>query len=224
MKWIEGAYMQLYLFNPDSNRIGSYLPNPWLEDLKDRKISLYAHQGKHMLTIANDIACYKYILNDTVYKISNKEIKPFFIMDMERSLTLKDYLEKPNTENLNREILIYSARAFKNHLMFWLIKNLFNDSKESFLCLYDLRTGKLSYHDYMVLNDLDGGPNFGGPSVFELPMLKNPSEEIREFYYGGHDNIELKFPERKNEFQKLLDMSDEEDNPIIRIVSFRDDF
>jgi hypothetical protein len=49
-------------------------------------------------------------------------------------------------------------------------------------------------------------------------------EKFRKFNIGGHDNLNLKFPERKNGFQKLLDMSDEEDNPIIRIISFRDDF
>jgi hypothetical protein len=223
----KGGYMQLYLFHPDSNRIGSYLPNPWLEDLKDKNFTVVSHAGKEMLAIDNDVAYYKFILNDTIYKISDGEIKPLLIMDTEKNFKLEDYLDRRfDVKMLNGKMRIQKVKAFKNHLIFWFmfVKDFRNQEYETFLCLYDLKTGKLSYHNYSVLNDLDGGPNFDGTSAFELPMLKNPSEEIREFYYGGHDNIELKFPEKENEFQKLLDMSDEEDNPIIQIISFRDDF
>jgi hypothetical protein len=225
----KGGYMQLYLFNPDSNRIGSYLPNPWLEDLKDRKFTSASHAGKEMLAIDNDVAYYKFILNDTVYKISSRGINPFLIMDTEKNFKLEDYLNRRfDIKMLNGKMKIQKVKAFKNHLIFWFLftKDFRNQEYEAFLCLYDLKTGKLSYHDYTVLNDLDGGPNFcaGPSSILEISLLKNPSEEIREFYYGGHDNIELKFPEKKNGFQKLIDLSDEEDNPIIQIISFRDDF
>jgi hypothetical protein len=179
-----------------------------------------------MLAVGNDAAYYKYILNDTVYKISGGEIRPFLIMDTEKNFSLNDYLEGGG--GTSGKILMDAVAAFKNHLIFWFmyVKDSRNQEYEKFLCLYDFGTRKLSYHDYMVLNDLNGGPNFcaGIASMLAPSWLKNPNEEARKFYFGGHDNPELKFPERKNEFQKLMDMSDEEDNPIIQIISFRDDF
>jgi hypothetical protein len=226
IRWFKGGYMQLYLFNPDLNRIGSYLPNPWLEDLKDRKFSTVAHAGKEMLAVGNDAAYYKFILNDTVYKISGGEIKPFLIMDTEKNFKLEDYLGKFDFEVLNGKIHMDNVTVFNHHLMFrfTFVKDIRNREYEYFLCLYDLRTGKLSYHDYTVLNDLDGGPNFNSPFPFELSRFKNPDEQFMKFNFGRHDNLKLKFPERKNGFQKLIDLSDEEDNPIIQIISFRDDF
>ncbi|MDR0700663.1 MAG: 6-bladed beta-propeller, partial [Tannerella sp.] len=218
--WNKSLHMQLYLFNPDSNRISSYLPNFRFEDRKNIKFTggLY-HMGKITLAVGNDVAYYKFILNDTVYRIYNKEIKPFLIMDIEKNLSLEDYLGKTGSETLNRKLLIDDVRAFKNHLMFGVVfvKDSHNEEYETFLCLYDLVTGKLSYHDHMVLNDLDGGPNFGAlTSVFELPLLKNPDEQFRKFFLSGHDGLKVKFPEKKNELKKLIDMSDEEDNPIIQ--------
>jgi hypothetical protein len=40
------------------------------------------------------MAFYKYILNDTVYQISNGGIKPFFILDMGQKINVDDYLGK----------------------------------------------------------------------------------------------------------------------------------
>jgi hypothetical protein len=179
-----------------------------------------------MLAVGNDAAYYKYILNDTVYKISGGEIRPFLIMDTEKNFKLEDYLGKFNFETLNGKIMMSDVMAFNNHLMFrfMFVKDARNQEYENFLCLYDLKTEKLSYHDYTVLNDLDGGPNFSSLYPLELSRFKNPDEKFRKFDFGGHDNLKLKFPERKNEFQKLIDLSDEEDNPIIQIISFRDDF
>jgi hypothetical protein len=227
-KWKnKGLHMQLYMFNPDSNRVGNYLPNFWLDELKDKKFSEWTHAGKLLMAIGKGFVYYKFILNDTVYRISNKEIKPYLIMDIEKNLSLNDYLEW-NSETLNGKLVLDDAMAFKNYLMLWFtfIKDDRNQDFDLFLCLYDLVTGKLSYHDYMVLNDLDGGPNWEGgtTSTLDIPQLKNPDEQFRKFYLSGHDGLELKFPERKDELKKLVDISEEDDNPIIRIISLKDDF
>jgi hypothetical protein len=229
IKWSKNGYMQLYSFNPNLSTIVFGLPNLWLEDLKDRKFSLHSHTGKITFAARKEMAFYKYILNDTVYKISDGGAKPFFILDMGKKPSLEDYLGKVDLKNLFADkLLIYTSMVFKNHILLWFTKGAFGAvgaKRDLFLCLYDIKTGKLSYHDFYILNDLDGGPNFDGffysydPSVF-----KKPDEEIRDSYYKGHDGLKVKFPERKDEFKKLMDMSDEEDNPIIQIISFKDDF
>jgi hypothetical protein len=223
-KWFKNGYMQLYSFNLDSRKVDFYLPNPYLEELKDRKVSLNSHVGKLNLAKGKNVVSYKYILNDTIYRITDKGISPFLVMDLGKKLVLEDYLGQFNFKKmLEYKTVIADLNVFENHWIFRLIKDVSSNNPDYFLCLYDIKTGQLSYYDEVILNDLDGGPNYSYMPLLDVSYLK--SNESHNFYYRGHDTLkELKYPERKDEFKKLLDMSKEDDNPILRIVTFKDDF
>jgi hypothetical protein len=227
-KWFKNGYMHLYSFNLDSRKVDFYLPNPYLEELKDRKIFALNHKGKFNLAKGKNVAYYKYILNDTIYRITDKGINPFLVMDLGDGIGLEDYLGKVDLKRLfTNNILLDRLMAFENHLLFWLSKGAFGNERNVFIGVYDIKTGKMSYYDYVILNDLDGGPNYGCDfsDIFDIPMFKNADEAFQAYFYKGHDTLKvLKYPERKDEFKKLLDMSKEDDNPILRIVTFKDDF
>jgi hypothetical protein len=221
VKWQKNGYMQMYSFNIDMNKIDFYLPNPYLEDLKDRKVTLKSHTGKFNFAVGKKDAYYKYILNDTIYRITDKSINPFLVLDLGEKLELEDYLGKLDLTN---KTVISDLIVFENHWIFRIIRNVGSENSDLFLCLYDIKTGKLSYYEdiNVILNDLDGGPNYDLMSLLDVATFKSKDAQ---WYYRGHDTLKvLKYPERKDEFKKLLDMSKEDDNPILRIVTFKDDF
>jgi hypothetical protein len=230
IQWYKNGYMHLYYFNLDSRKVDFYLPNPYLEELKDRRFTSVHHQGKFNLAKGKNVAYYKYLFNDTIYRITDKGINPFLVMDLGDGIGLEDYLEKGDLKRLfTNNILIYMSMAFENHLLFWFTKYAFSKERDVFIGLYDIKTGKMSYYDdYVILNDLDGGPNYNGEffrDILEISTFKDADKARQTSYYRGHDTLkELKYPERKDEFKKLLDMSKEDDNPILRIVTFKDDF
>lgn len=234
----KGGHMELYSFNPGLNKVNYYLPNPYhfSENLNTFSNTV---NGQEHLEILKDIAYYKMQFCDTLYKIADGHINPFLFIDMGKfkysiensQLRKTDNREKMIEKGLYNKILLYNLNVGKKHLMLMFAKYQENFTASEFLCLYNIESKKISYYSTQIINDLNGGANVY-PSELNSHIyinlspyrFKNPDEETKKKFFEVEEGIKLKFPERKNEFRQLMEQSNMNDNPILQIITLKDDF
>ena len=235
LKKEKGGFMELYSFNPDSNKINYYLPNYW--DVEHRKnMPSFEMNGQEQFSVVNNkVGYYKMRYCDTLYKVSNNKIDPFLIFDMGKyKYSIENSQLPPNKwpgELLEYKILLEYMMATNNHLFFsysYFRSDNMQDI-EGFLCVLDLKTNKISYYNSIMINDINGGPNvfprdLSGSGMLLPVNFKGRNDEIEKNYFLNHEDLVLKFPERKNEFNNIMAETKIDDNPIVQIIELRDDY
>ena len=233
----KGGYMELSSFDPNSNKINYYLPNNWDIKYNRNMLSFTVNDNELLSVVNNKIAYYKMQYCDTLYKVANGKIKPFLFIDMGNHKYSVERCQirqgEPIAEHFKNKILIQSMFASNNKIL--LQCTYFNphikQDNESFLCVFNRYSNEYTYYNSNIINDINGGPNvsvkdLSSPSYLRLaPVLfKDQPDGNTNVYFSRHDNTVLKFPERKNEFNNMINSSKIDDNPIVQIITLRDNY
>jgi hypothetical protein len=188
--------------------------------------------GMRICEKQDDKLFFKSFYNDTLYIVHKEEgIKPYAIIDLGmRELPVSGLLSNTDPSRIARDVTnkILLNNAYINHNCIFLECHVINDTKlkdvDGFICRYDFATEKITYHPSIIINDIDGGPNFVGSLSFLsrklLPVI--PFDEVEEsnkkFVFSTLDKSELKYPELKDKFNTMQKNKFWEDNPVIMIL------
>lgn len=169
---------------------------------------------------------HKSFYNDTLYAVDKeKGIQPYAIIDLgQRKLPVEVVFSKKQYAEKTGKIVINNMFINRNCIL--LQCQLFNDDTlkdiSSFLCKYDVNTGSLTYHSYL-LNDIDGGPNILGINHLSRKIVCIPpsdviDEKAKKVFFSTLDKSELKYPELKDKFEHMQESRNSDDNPLLMML------
>ncbi|MDR2145163.1 MAG: 6-bladed beta-propeller [Tannerella sp.] len=189
--------------------------------------------GLQTLTKSDSLFYYHSFYNDTLYAVSNTGIQPFAVVDFGKYKNRNNgwiYSKDPNTitDAFAGKMRIVDMFVCNNNIFLGIFLGKVDHAVESFLCKYDIANKKLTYHSYMVINDIDGcqnidisGLNTGIETIINPEELEDKEIKIA-LVYSTLDKNKLKNPEQKEKFELMLKENiEKEDNPILMILHMK---
>lgn len=181
-----------------------------------------------MITYKFDDAVYYYEqYNDTIFKISNSEIKSAYIFLHDKTRFTPEIFIRDGMRNLSSYYIPRNIIESSKYLIILFHINsknkltVLNKKNKNF---FEIKGRK----NNGIFNDIDGGINF-------LPLIYNEEENeeylisvINAFEYKVHvtsdafKNATPKYPEKKTELEKLANSLDENDNPVLMLVKLKE--
>lgn len=161
-------------------------------------------------------------LCDTVYRISKDfRVIPRFYLDLGKDRLPRILKLTPNSPDYRREIdkYIMPMKFFETDRYLYLETS---DKGQQKYHLFNKDDGVCTTlpGESRIINDFDGGPDFwpmGITSDGKMYMLFNIIV-LKEYWKPNTENT-LKYPERQQEFVRMLEKCDVNDNPIIMLVT-----
>ena len=214
---------ELAIYDPKNNLV--------IDSLPDRHgVKYAAGLPNHMhpeFAVYSDgkTAYYMSAYGDTLYRADCKSIVPVIAFDFGKYKYSAKMIGMVGGKEYNSartaKIRPYSMISTDSHLFLEL--SYTGDSSEkgySFVCKINLSNGSHSYHPNTFVNDLDNGPNFNIPYIFDgmtsidVATLKSDPEGYYAKQMFKRNNVTKKM-KNIDEFTKLYNSSDEDSSPII---------
>lgn len=172
------------------------------------------------------------LYRDTVYKVDNNfEQSPYMILERGSvELEFEDRFERRKNSISNSDKYLMFIRERGSITLFAMNSepesvSLFYDHEKNSLFQFENNGLLIEDEPFGIENDLDGGPrlyfhhtthgNYGYSIIQAIDLIKWKES-------GSFDRLEPKYPNKKRELFKLIDSLDEEDNPVIMKVKFKE--
>ncbi len=231
-KEYKGGYMQLLSFNPKENKINYYLPNYYHFHNDRKKYKTYIINGAFTALSRHSKKLYYWCAyKDTMYQITSDTISPYIIMYLGKykfdykniELSIASYKYDKNKVYSNK-IFIRSMKFTNKHILFNLFLKKEDSNSKWFIAVYNRENKEIKYYNHLIQNDLDGMFALGlsklGVNLMMIDMLKDPNYILHK----KNKKYPLKLPNHKDELRNILDNSKIDDNPIISIITMKEDF
>lgn len=182
-----------------------------------------------------DTVCVHTCVNDTVYSVSENNITPRYILHQGKykiSREAFDDIRLLETER-SKFIDVLSCCETEDYLLV-----SFSFDKKRWLVYYDKHSQETKswtqqpdeVNKYGILvgggweNDVDGGPKLSGfnavnPDYLTVSILPIELKEI--FTENKKAGVKVKYPERQQELEKLVNSLNEDENPVIVLFKLR---
>ena len=173
-------------------------------------------------------------INDTIYSITKNDIIPKYILELGKYKISRDAFKDLRLLEDERSQYIYGLSFFETtqHLLM-----TFQYDKKRWVSVYDKNTKKIHSWDrnadnvdkYGFIhgggweNDVDGGVNLiAFKSLNNDYLVSNilPEKLIFQFY-ENKKNINVKYPKKQKDLEKMIKSVDEEENPIIMFYKLK---
>lgn len=219
-----------YACQPNEVIVYDYKNQKVVHTLPNLMEGIYKRHSNHMNGMRTDTKCddklyHKSFYNDTLYTIhKEKGINPLAVIDLgSKKLPNEVFFLKDGLSKIFGKLLINDIYANDNYIILECF--IPHESKKSdyFLCKYNIATQKLTYHQPLLVNDIDGGQN-----IYLINQLSRkieyvlPSEtidkEYKDSYFSTLDKTELKYPKLKDRFEYLQKNRNLDDNPLLMIL------
>ncbi len=177
---------------------------------------------------------FKSMHNDTVYTVAGDSIRPGYLVDLGKyQLPQKDRIEVPSSEGFEgfaeRSKAYRFCSVFESDEMLFISSSDYQDDIQ-YNMIYDRpgASGRLLVDNQndpgSIINDIDGGPDFWpkgtvNDSTLYMPIL--PLDLRNKDLRNKLLNAEVTDPQKKDELIKMIDSLDENDNPVLMVVSLR---
>ncbi|MDR1224406.1 MAG: 6-bladed beta-propeller [Tannerella sp.] len=189
-------------------------------------------KGSYLMLKQSDAIFYKSFYNDTLYTVHKKEgINPYAIIDLGSRKPNGIYFSNDFALALKGSILITGCHINRNCILLNCMlphTDTFQDVYR-FICKYDKATGHLTYHSEKIINDIDGGFNIGVLSlhlslhnIFSVPFPSDIEESVKDVVFSTLDKSELKYPERKDQFEHMQEQRNPDDNPLLMFLHWKE--
>lgn len=182
------------------------------------------------LCMYQDMLFFKYQYNDTVFQVNaDYSCSPAYTIRVPKAVTLEERIKTGSY------IVHYSTIGVRNSInriietkSFLLINhssNIFdNELVRTHLSLYDKQKNQLiSYFEQGIINDWDGGMNIehfysDGKYIWWLFQAFDLKEELTSSHFSKSKAL---YPEQQKRLRTMVDKLDEEDNPVLMIVTLK---
>ena len=185
--------------------------------------NIFVNRDEFLFYRYDNSVYYKYLFNDTIFKIVDYKLRPEWIFEM------KESLQKLNALRNDPDKLFEHAASY--HFIYPIIETdgyiLFNSryqtQKHAYLFDKELRQLQKLEHESFV-NDIDGGLTF-------WPISTNQNQELISIYQAhfikeeinknvlGEQNVKNNSAFKK--LRTLIFQLDEDDNPVVVIAKFK---
>jgi len=172
--------------------------------------------------------------NDTVFTIIGSDIIPVYNIQLGRYQLPNDFrFENPATTNQFRRFAMnyYYAYSLECNSLIFITSNCYADkSKSQNNILYEPHSSKglLLVNNYNlpsgILNNWDGGPEFwpeGSVNDSEVFITASPIMLKSLITERGFLDYKALHPDKKKEFSEMVEKLNENDNPVIMIVTLK---
>lgn len=182
--------------------------------------------GPDNMFIRNDSIFVREYFNDTIYLYNNKSLEPYYILQWDKykdpaifsfqNLGIKRILDN-NSKVFQLEVIQASSQYLYLYYQF---------QYKNYLGRFDKLTREVEFTEQKqgcLINDFDGGlsvnPSFnmGSKWIAEIPADSLLSTLTPEFFATS----KAKYPEKKERLKKLVEELDENDNPVVMIISLK---
>ncbi|HOU01874.1 MAG TPA: 6-bladed beta-propeller [Bacteroidales bacterium] len=183
----------------------------------------FAHENLFYQT--GDKLCRKGIYSDTIYYLNKNSYIPYLVLEAgNRLITPEVMTSKDMIYICNNYIQPMSLFEFGNFIYYQYMYKYNPPSEAIFYGFIGSKTDNYSVvfdAESGIINDLDGGPDFQPLFVNgenELVSLKDPLSLKSYIKSASFKNSVPKYPEKKKEFEKLVNSLKETDNPVLILV------
>jgi len=174
----------------------------------------------------------KEIYSDTVFIYNNKEFVPHIIIDVGNLRINPDVRTNIRTISDARDVLsnyINPWNLFEfGDFIYYEFGAIINEVRDrySFIGSKNNNLRTLIVASEGLVNDLDGGPNIWPKTTKDVSTVVSWIEAMKFKEYIASDafkNSSPKYPEKKKELEELAGNLSEFDNPVLMLVTFRND-
>jgi hypothetical protein len=170
--------------------------------------------------------------NDTIYTVSSNKIIPSYVIIMGKYKLPDDLrLERLGPDKMqlfmDKAPNYFHTNLFEASGKLFIVSNCFGKGESKYL-LYnkqEMLGTWLSYGSNSsigFINDMDGGPDFWPIGIVNDNQVYKPLNILAlKKELENKPERTIKFPDKKNAFEKLISDSDISDNPILMIVTLK---
>jgi hypothetical protein len=182
--------------------------------------------GPDNIFVHNDSIYVREYFNDTIYLYNNKSLEPSYILQWDKYKDPRIF----SFQNLGiKRILDNNSKVFELTLIQSSSSYLYlyyNYHYKNYLGRFDKLTGDVLFTEQKqgcLVNDFDGGlsvnPSFNAPNrwIAELPADSLLDTLTPEYFAKSP----AKYPNKKEKLKDLVDSLDENDNPVIMIITLK---
>ena len=222
---------ELVVYDYIKSEVTQTLPNRYVCEVGDKNQDHFIIPSLQVLTKHDGIFYYYSFYNDTLYAVDKNNIQPYAVFDFGKDKLENLPLHSPHVKELDEakagKMRIVNIFFHHDIIYFYIWISHNSAIAETFICKYDISSKQLTYHSWNIINDIDGNQNIEISELVDgIINARNPEEitnkNYRELLFSTLDKSELKYPEQKEELERMLKENiEKEDNPILMILHIK---
>jgi hypothetical protein len=212
--------LELIVYDYINGQITSSVPNRLSGDYVDYQTKMPCVISGSMLSGG---LYYKSFYMDTLYMVDAKGMtKPVAVIDLGSRKAPDDLILSRHYQALMKDKIVVQGAYENSDCIILDCYRGFAPDVDYFICKYDKTTGKVSYHEPYLINDIDGGSNIDfyylSSGVTPVRMPEEEKEEYRYIYFSNLKKSELKYPDLKDSYEAIQAKRDLDDNPLLMLI------